>query len=217
MIFGENPRDGFFVQNTFYHPELEFSIAYPRGWKVTNQRQAVGAVSQAQDAVLVLSLARGTSADQAARQFFNQQGLRPAGAQRDEINGMPAVSGVFEAVSGQTPIAGRVSFVEYGGKVYRLLGYTPHARWRTYQGLFDQVIGSFRRLTDRRYLDVQPRRIDVVDLDRPTPVTSLASRASVGADVLALINGVPAGGTLPADEAKIVVGGRLPGSERSAR
>ena len=218
MVFGENPRDGFFVQNTFYHPEMEFTLVYPQGWKADNQRQAVGAVSPNQDAVVVLSLARGTSADQAAREFFSQQGVRPAGAERDTINGMPAVSGVFEAVSGQTLIAGRASFVEHDGKVYRLLGYTPQARWRSYAGLFDQVIGSFRRLTDRRYLDVEPKRIDIVDLDRATPVASLASRSTVSADVLALINGVPAGGTLPGNQdAKIVVGGRLPGTQRSQR
>ena len=217
MVFGENPRDGYFVQNAFYHPELEFTMTFPRGWKAVNQRQAVGAVNQSQDAVVVLSMARGTSADQAAREFFSQQGVRPAGVERDQVNGMPAVSGVFEAVSGQTLVAGRASFVEHDGKVYRLLGYTAQARWRTNAGVFDQAIGSFRRLTDRRYLDVQPQRIDIVDLDSPTPVTGLAPRSTVGADVLALINGVPAGGTVPAGDAKIVVGGRLPGSQSSQR
>ena len=211
MVFGENPREGFFVQTTFHHPELRFTLVYPQGWKTENQRNAVGAVSPNQDALVVLSLARGTSADQAAREFFNQQGVRPAGAQRADIGGMPAVVGSFEALSNQTPIAGRAAFVEHDGKVYRILGYTPQARWRTYSGVIDRTIASFRELTDRRHLDVQPRRIDVVELAQPTPVSALASRGStVGADVLALINGVPAGGTVPAGPAKIVVGGRLP-------
>ena len=211
MVFGENPREGFFVQNAFYHPELQFTLVYPQGWKMENQRSAVGAVSPNQDALVVLSLARGTSADQAAREFFNQQGVRPAGAQRDEIGGMTAVVGSFEALSNQTPIAGRAAFVEHDGKVFRILGYTPQARWRTYSALIDRTIASFRELTDRRYLDVEPRRIEVIQLSQPTPVSALASRgATVGADVLALINGVPASGTVPAGQAKIVVGGRLP-------
>jgi predicted Zn-dependent protease len=211
MVFGENPREGFFVQSAFYHPELRFTLVYPQGWKTENQRQAVGAVSPGQDALVVLSMARGTSADQAAREFFNQQGVQPAGAQREEIGGMPAVVGSFEAVSNQTMIAGRAAFVEHEGKVFRILGYTPQARWRTYSGVVDRTIASFRRLTDRRYLDVEPRRIDIVDLAQPTPVSALAARgATVSADVLALINGVPAGGTVPAGRAKTVVGGRLP-------
>lgn len=215
MVFGENPREGFFVQNTFYHPELKFSFAYPRGWKAENQRQAVGAVSPNQDAIVVLSMGRGTSADQAAQEFFRQQGLRAANTpQRATINGLRAVTGVFEAVSGQTLLAGRVAFIEHGGKVYRVLGYTPQARWSSYDRIFEEVIRSFDNVTERRYLDVQPRRLEIVPLREAMSVAAFASRhpTPVSADVLALINGVPAGGTLPAGEpVKTVVGGRLPG------
>ena len=213
MVFGENPREGFFVQNAFYHPELRFSLVFPRGWKAQNQRQAVGAVSPNQDALVVLSMGRGTSAEQAAQEFFRQQGVRPGDAQRATIGGMPAVNGVFEAVSGQTLIAGRVAFIEHGGKVYRVLGYTPQSRWRTYDRVFEEAIRSFDNVTDRRYLDVQPRRIEIVPVSAPMTIAAFKARHAtpVSADVLALINGVPAGGTLPAGEAKTVVGGRLPG------
>ena len=171
-------------------------------------------MSPNQDAIVVLSLARGTSADQAAQEFFRQQGVRPAGTQRATINGMPAVTGVFEAVSGQTLLAGRVAFIELGGKVFRLLGYTPQSRWSAYDRIFAEVIQSFDNVTDRRYLDVQPRRIEIVPLREAMTVAEFKSRhpTPVSADVLALINGVPAGGTLPAGEpVKTVVGGRLPG------
>jgi predicted Zn-dependent protease len=215
MVFGENPRDGFFVQNAFYHPDLKFTFVYPRGWKAENQRQAVGAVSPNQDAVVVLSMGAGTSAEQASSEFFRQeqQSVRPADTRRERINGSNAVTSVFEAVSGQTMLAGRVAFIEHGGKVYRILGYTPQARWATYDRVFDQVIRSFDDVTERRYLDVQPRRVRIVTLGQPTTVAAFASRypTPVGADVLALINGVAAGGTIPAGEAKTVVGGRLPG------
>jgi predicted Zn-dependent protease len=212
MVFGENPREGFFLESAFHHPEMRFTLVYPRGWKTENQRSAVGAVSPSQDALVVLSLAAGTSAEQAAQEFFRQQSVRPADVRSGRVNGMPAVTGLFEAITGQTQIAGRVAFVEHDGKVFRILGYTPQSRWRTYAGVFEQTIGSFDRLTDRRHLDVQPRRIDVVEIARPTPVASLAARSTASAEVLALINGLPAGGTLPGGEpAKIVVGGRLPG------
>jgi predicted Zn-dependent protease len=95
-----------------------------------------------------------------------------------------------------------------------MLGYTPQARFRAYDGVFQQVIQSFDNLTDRRYLDVQPRRIEIVPLREAMTVAAFKARhpTPVSADVLALINGVPAGGTLPAGEpVKTVVGGRLPG------
>jgi len=213
MVFGDNPREGFFEGTAFFHPDLRFQIAFPRGWKTQNQKQAVGAISPSEDALVVVTLVQGTSAEQAANEFLRQEGIRPAGAERARIDGLPAVSAVFEAVAGDTPIAGRVAFVEYGGKVYRLLGYTPSDRWGAYDRVFTDALGSFAPLTDRRYLDVQPRRVKVVEVTAPMTVEELARRyaATVSASTIALINHVPAGGTLPAGQpAKVVVGGRLP-------
>ena len=47
MVFGENPREGFFRGNAFYHPDLRFQLAFPRGFKTQNQKQAVAGVSAA--------------------------------------------------------------------------------------------------------------------------------------------------------------------------
>jgi predicted Zn-dependent protease len=213
MVFGENPREGFFEGAAFFHPDLRWKLVFPAGWKTRNEKQLVGAVSPNEDAIVVLTLAPGASAEQAAQQFLSQQGLRPGRAERARINGLPAVTSVFEAVSGETLIAGRVAFVEYDGKVYRLLGYTPSARWNAYSRAFDGTVGSFETLTDRRYLDVQPRKLEVVDLTASTSVDAFAerTRATVSRDVLALINGVAPTGMLPAGQpAKSVVGGRLP-------
>jgi predicted Zn-dependent protease len=217
MMFGENPREGFFEATSFFHPELRFQLTFPRGWQTQNQKQAVGAQSPQEDAIVVLTLAPGSSAEQAADEFLRQQGIRPAQAQRTRIGGLSAVTALFEAITGDTPIAGRVAFVEHGDKVYRLLGYTPSSRWRNYDRVFADSIGSFSPLTDRRYLDVQPRRVDVVEVTQPMTVDELARRhgSTVSTAVLALINHVAPGGTLPAGHpAKVVVGGRLPSEAR---
>jgi len=217
VVFGENPREGFFEGGRFFHPDLRFQLQFPGGWKTQNTKQAVAAMSPQEDALVVMTLVPGTSAEQAATQFMRQQGLRPAGAERTSLHGLPAVTGLFEAVADQTPIAGRVTFVEHDGKVYRLLGYTPSERWRNYDRVFAESLISFAPLTDRRYLDVQPKRVDVVPVSQPITVAELARRhgASVSADVLALINHVAPGATLPAGQpAKIVVGGRLPNEDR---
>jgi predicted Zn-dependent protease len=220
MVFGENPREGFFEGSAFFHPDLRFQIAFPRGWKTQNQKQAVGAISPNEDAIVVVTLAQGPSAEQAANEFLRQEGIRPAGAERTRIRSLPAVSAVFEAVTSDgVPIAGRVAFVEYEGKVYRLLGYTPSQRWGAYDRVFADSLGSFAPLADRRYLDVQPRRVKVVEVTAPMSVEDFARRngATVPASTIALINHVPAGGTLPAGQpAKVVVGGRLPNEDRRA-
>jgi predicted Zn-dependent protease len=56
VVFGTNPREGYFRGNTFIHPELGFQVTFPQGWQAVNQKQAVGALSPNQDAQVVLTL-----------------------------------------------------------------------------------------------------------------------------------------------------------------
>jgi predicted Zn-dependent protease len=56
MVFGENPRQGFFEGSRFNHPDLAFRIDFPTDWKTQNQTAAVVGISPADDAILVLSI-----------------------------------------------------------------------------------------------------------------------------------------------------------------
>lgn len=77
LVYGENPRQGFFRENLFLHPDLRFQLRFPDGWKTQNATEAVVAVSPRQDAIIQLSFADG-DASTAARQFFAQQAFRRA-------------------------------------------------------------------------------------------------------------------------------------------
>ena len=213
MVFGDNPREGFFQGNAFYHPDLRFQLAFPRGFKTQNQKQAVVGVSEAQDAILALTLAAGASPEDAARQFFSQQGVQAGRSGRDTIGGLPAYTAFFEAATEQGTLRGQVAFIAYDGKVYRILGYTPAELFTRYQDAFATTLHSFGRLTDSRYLDVQPRRIALVSPERPMglPEFARAYPSTVKLETIGLINGVGANQTFPRGElAKRVVGGRLP-------
>ena len=63
-------------QSVFYHPEMRFQFEFPAGWKTSNQKQAVGATSPNQDAVVVMTLARRESPEVASREFFSQGGIQ---------------------------------------------------------------------------------------------------------------------------------------------
>ena len=213
MVFGDNPREGFFQENAFYHPDLRFQLLFPRGFKTQNQKQAVVGVSQAQDAMITLTLAGGASPEEAARQFFSQQGVQTGRSGRDTIGGLAAYTAFFEAATEEGTLRGEVSFVSWDGKIYRLMGYAPAARFSTYQNAFDAAIRSFSRLTDSRHLNVQPKRLEIVNLERQMalPEFARAYPSTVEVGTIGLINGVTANQMLPGGElAKRVVGGRLP-------
>lgn len=213
MVFGDNPREGFFQGNAFYHPDLRFQLSFPRGFKTQNQKQVVAGVSEAQDAMIALTLAAGASPEDAARQFFSQQGVQAGRTGRDTIGGLPAYTALFEVTTEEGVLQGEVSFVSYDDKTYRILAYTPAGRFAAYQNSFHAAIRSFSPLTDSRYLGVQPKRIDVVKIERQMglPEFARAYPSTVEVGTLGLINGVGANQLLPAGElAKRVVGGRLP-------
>jgi predicted Zn-dependent protease len=213
LEFGEDPREGFFERTVFYHPGMKFRFEFPEGWKTSNQKQAVGAISPSQDAVVVITLARRDSPEVASREFFSQGGIQRGGAWQGDINGLPAVAHSFAAQTQEgVLIRGLAAFVSHQGKVFQLLGYTSSARWPRYAELMNQTVSSFERLTDRRYIDVEPRRLAIVDLPRAMSLRQFADRypSTVPLETLATINETTVDGTVEAGPAKRVVGGRLP-------
>ena len=215
--FGEDPREGFFEQNVFYHPAMRFRFEFPAGWKTSNQKQAVGAQSPNEDAIVVLTLARRESPEAASREFFSQAGIQQGSAWRGDINGLPSVAHSFAAQTQQgLVIRGLAAFVSHQDKVFQILGYTSSARWPRYADLMSETVNSFDRLTERRYLDVEPKRLKVVDLPRAMTLRAFAERypSTVPLETLAIINETTVDGSLEAGPAKRVVGGQLPDEPR---
>jgi predicted Zn-dependent protease len=195
LVCGVDPREGFFRGAQFVQPDLAFTLAFPAGWPTRNQKQAVAGQSRTQDASVELRLASGRSAAEAAREFLAGQGMSGQPWRASRINGLAAVEGAFEAGSGDTALRGRGAFVEMDGRVFRVLGYATAGRSASYSDDFAAFARSFRRLTDRRLLSVQPQRLAIVSVPEDITVEEFAGKAASPASVetLALINQLDAG------------------------
>ncbi|HEU5261900.1 MAG TPA: M48 family metalloprotease [Gemmatimonadales bacterium] len=213
VVFGSNPREGYFKGSQFFHPDLRFRMTFPEGWATSNGKQAVVAVSPQKDAVVELALAKEPSADAAARAFVSQRGISGGVPARASVGGLPAASAAFSAATESGTLRGAVLCVELGGAVYRLVGYASEARWPTHQAAVERSLLSFARLTDPAALNVQPQRVDIVKLDRRSTIEELARQrpSPVPAATLALINQVePQTPLEPGRLVKWVVGPALP-------
>lgn len=191
LVYGENPRQGFFEGSRFLHPELRFQFALPSGWRAQNTPQAVIAMSPQQDAMLQLTLAGRGSPEEAARQFLSQQGIRAGQPTQLSVNGIPAVASYFEAQTQQQVVQGMVAFLAYGGNTYQLVGYAPQGRFQAHDAAIRGSIGSFAPLSDPAALARQPDRLRTLRLSAATTPAQLARQASVNASTLALLNQVP--------------------------
>ncbi len=200
MVFGANPREGFFEETRFLHPDMRFELTFPSGWKTVNQKTVVAGISAAEDAIVQLTLAQQTDPSAAAREFAGQEGLEAGQVRSNRVNGYPAALVEFAADTQNGRLRGVAGFVRYGDNTFRLLGYTADEKWNNYSRPIGQFIGSFDKLTDRKALNVQPARVKIVNLQRSTPLTSFNIRfpSSVSLGTLALINHIPEDGALPA-------------------
>jgi len=218
QVFGDDPREGYFVGSQFFHPEMRFRLTFPAGWTTHNGKQAVIAVSPGEDAVVELSAASGASADAAARTFLGQDGMTGGSISRVSLSGLPTASAPFSAATENGTVRGTVLFVEHRGGVFGLVGYAPESRWSTHQAVVERALQSFQNLTDATALNVQPQRMDVIRLERRTTIAELASQRNspASAATLALINQVDLQTPLEAGRlVKWVVGQPLPGTDQS--
>lgn len=212
MVFGQNPRDGYFEGQRFLHPELAFEVTFPSGWSTVNQRDQVGAVSAEEDAIVVLTVASDVATPSAGlRDFLSQQGITGGGISESETNGVTTARATFRAETENNAVEGEVAFLSHGGVTYRMLGYTAAARWSARRAVVASTVSSFAPVTDPAVLDVQPMRLRIVTLPEAMSLNSFVRANPQGVDVdeLARLNRVGPGEVIPArTRIKVVEGVR---------
>jgi predicted Zn-dependent protease len=200
LVYGENPREGFFRGQTFLHPDLAFQITFPSGWQTVNQKTAVIAQSPNEDAILQLTLAEGASSPvDAAREFAAQEGVSAAAVQPGIIGGFPSATAAFAAETEQGVLRGAVTFVQYGDYIYRLLAFATSSAWSNYQQTAANSVASFARLTDQTALSVQPLRLSIIELPQAMTIEAFNQRypSPITVEQLAILNQVELGARMP--------------------
>ncbi len=215
LTFGENPREGFFEENVFYHPDLGFQLTFPAGWKTQNSRSAVAATSPEKDAVMMMTLEDAESLEAAEEKFFTDTKAKRGRRFETGIRGLQSLGTYFEVdLKDQQPsrrILGQVSFIDHDQRIYRLLAYGKDEDYRNHDRTLENAVGSFRRLTDKKILSVQPAKMKLVRLDRAMTLEEFDERypSTVDLKQLAILNSAEADTRFErGDYVKRVVGGR---------
>lgn len=200
IVFGEDPRQGFFEGGRFLHPELAFELTFPSGWQTVNQRSMVAAIAPSEDAVLMLTLVTdGVGADQELRNFLRGEGITAGASGTSSRGGIEVARSEFTATTEDGELAGEVAFIRYGDLTYQFLGYTAAAEWRTHAGSIASALSSFDAVTDRRVLDVQPMRLSIRTLPEATSLNTYvrSNPQPVDMEVLARLNRVDPAEVIP--------------------
>ncbi len=192
LVYGQDPREGFFRGQRFLHPDLRFELTFPEGWQAQNQKQAVVAQSPQEDAIMQMTIAGTDDPVTAARAFVAQDGVTGGSVRSQQINGLSAATVEFSAQTEQNVLSGAATFVSYNGSTYQILGFATQQRWSRYASVVRSSAESFHRLTDQSALSVQPMRLRIVEIDRPMTFQQFVSQnpSSVSAETLAIMNQV---------------------------
>ncbi len=202
LVYGKDPRDGFFEDGVFYHPKLRFQIELPAGWESANLTQAVVAAAPRQQAVLQLTMAGTLAPRTALTRFVEQPGLQLGRTSTAAVNGQAAAMGEFAAETEGGTVRGLVAFVSHGDRTYQIVGYTPADRYNAFVDAFNRSIQSFGPVERADVLRVQPKRIDIVEVPSAMTLREFAERyrSAAPAAELAILN------HLPSEDARIPAG-----------
>jgi len=173
LVYGEDPRQGYFEGQRFLHPDMAFELTFPTGWSTVNQRTIVGAVSPSEDAVVVLGVQEaGDEPAAALRAFLAGDGISGGSISQSNSGNVSMARADFQATSDDGSVSGTAAFARLGDVTYRMLGYASPAQWASYRGSVDATIRSFDEVSDPQVLGVQPLRLRIVQLSSASSLTS---------------------------------------------
>ena len=187
MVFGADPRQGYFESDDFYHPGLGFALTFPAGWTRENARTAVTAVAPEHRAGLQLTLADAGDLAPAAFVTRLAGSGRIAGSRggSETIAGLPAwVGRVTVAGEGGAERVLAAAFIRQSpGRLFQILGRTGQPD----DADFARVLASarsFRALTDPARLAPSPERVRVTSVAAAGAFSSLvATQGAQGLDL----------------------------------
>ena len=209
MVFGENPRQGYFRGARFLHPDLRFEITFPNGWKTANMPDAVVGGSPDNGAQLQLVPGQGTPT-QTLQSFLGQQGIVVGQSGQTTINGLPAVIASFTAQTEQGGLSGLAMSLSHQNTTYLLLGIMAQQVASQRGAELEASIRSFKPLNDPTLINVQPARVELITLPSAMTAAQFMQRypSTVPEAQVLIINGLSATSTLPRGALmKRIVGG----------
>jgi predicted Zn-dependent protease len=165
MVYGEDPRQGFFEGDRFFHPELKFQFAVPANWAKQNTPQAVQMAPEDGKALLTLTLAQSSSLEEAAQAMLQKYGLQQVERRNENVNGLPALVLVADQPAQpdqQRPAIRTLTYLlQHDGRIYSLMGISTAADHSRYAPMFAPAMQSFAALSDPEKLGRQPERLAV--------------------------------------------------------
>lgn len=215
IVYGEDPRQGYVDGNTFYHPDMKFRFSFPAGWQLQNLPTQVNMAPKDGNALLVFTLASGSSLEQAAQNSIDQLQMTLQENKKTVVNGMPALATVCKQTStdqssGQQQTIQILSyFIDYNNTYFAFHGVSAAANFNTYFSTFETTMTNFSKLTDQSRINVKPKKVIVKKVQRAGTMASVLTSFGTPQAMLeevALLNNIELTAQVPAGKLIKIIG-----------
>jgi predicted Zn-dependent protease len=198
LVFGNDPRQGYFEGTRFVHPQLAFEITFPTGWQTQNTREAVQAAAADQSGGMELTLvdAKGLAPEEYVAELQRAQKVTAASGTRETIGGYPAWTGVLTVTgSNGAPASLYAAFIRKSDQqFFQILGQAADGG-----SGFMAAARSFRGIADTSKLPTIPGRVNVVTLSEGGPFEAVVAKLgpqALAAEPTSVLNNVDMGETV---------------------
>lgn len=164
VLYGQDPRQGYFVGDRYFHPAMRFQLQFPSGWLHQESRSTVSAVERGQTAGLQLSVASGADRQSGAAfvAALQRAGSIVAAQGGTESNqGLAAWVGQLDVTPPSQPAAWLdAGFIRSDAALLQILGQSA-ARGDANEHAIFNTIRSVSVLSDANRIAVYPDGIRV--------------------------------------------------------
>ena len=169
IVYGEDPRQGFVENNTFYHPDLKFQFAFPAQWKLVNTPAQVQIIAPDQNAGIIFTLAEENTPEEAAKKVLGDLNLTVLENKQTKVHGKDAIAVVSQQVNqtadGKEQVTKLLSyFIKHNDRVYVFHGISTGEQFNGFVPAFESTMTNFATLTDSEKLNVKPERIKIISI-----------------------------------------------------
>ncbi|MCG8588256.1 MAG: M48 family metalloprotease [Proteobacteria bacterium] len=197
LAVGQRPEAGVFQGDHFLHPDLDFHVRFPHGWRQSNSNQAVGAASPRGDAVVFLT----ADAPAGDRQRVAEEWLEKARETHrlSLVESKPVKVGAIDAWRMRLSVRGvggsassYVTFIPYRRDTWRITGVARSGRPEGQLNHALNTTRSFRPLTEEERRSLRATRLRVVTARKGETLEALGRRTGSvwSAGEAAVYNGV---------------------------
>jgi predicted Zn-dependent protease len=202
LVYGDDPRAGYFENSRFYHPQLGFQLIFPSGWKTVNNPSAVVATNENLGATMQLTLGSTKNVSLTPSEYVDslrvKNAISSASGRPEQFRDFPAWVGnvVLTGDQGGNVAAGFVRIKP--GQFLEIIGQSKGG------AATEQIYAAIRSvaaLTDPEKLNVTPDRIVVKPASGTATFSQLWAEmggGAIGVEDGAILNSTRAATTIQA-------------------